>query len=131
MPAGTVERDHGMRALHDLRADLLEVQVHRIDIDVRQDESGTDPTCRTNGAEDVGPLVSLIPWPARASALFCPDVSQAALLADPGFILPPELDRFAAGVVGNGGGDQRGEFFCVPPAQPHPARDGAGALKHG
>jgi hypothetical protein len=88
-----------------LRADFLEVQVHRIDIDVRQDERGTDPACGTNGAEDVGPFVSLIPWPARAASFLRPDVGQAALLADPGFILPPELDRLAAGVVGNSGGE--------------------------
>jgi hypothetical protein len=33
----TVERNHGMRALRDLRADLLKVQVHCIGIDMRQD----------------------------------------------------------------------------------------------
>jgi hypothetical protein len=74
MPAGAVERDHSVGPWCDLGADLLEMQGHRIDVDVRQDERCTDPARGTNGAEDVGPLVSLIPWPARAATFFRPNV---------------------------------------------------------
>jgi hypothetical protein len=33
------------------------------------------------------------------------------LLADPGFILPPELDRLVAGMLGDCRGDQIGKVF--------------------
>ena len=87
VPAGAVERDHDVGAGRDLRADLLEMRVHRMDVDMRQDQRRTDAASGTAGAEDVGPLVALIPRLARPAALLRPDIGQAALLADPGFIL--------------------------------------------
>jgi hypothetical protein len=100
-----------MRAGCDLRADLREMQVHRLDVDVWQDQCRTNPAGGTDGAKDVGPFVSLISRLAGATARLRPDISQAALLADPGFVLPPELDRLAAGVLGNGRRDEGGEVF--------------------
>ena len=109
MSTSAVEGDHGMRTRHDLRADLLEQWIHRMGVDVRQDQRRTD-TARDKRRRRCGSiLLPLVPRHARAAALFCPDISQAALLANPGFILPPEFDRLAASVVGNGGSDQRGE----------------------
>src|ERR1700742_1442236 len=60
MPASAVERDHGMRAGRDLRADLREMQVHRLSVDLWQDQRRTNPPGGTDGAKDVGPFVSLI-----------------------------------------------------------------------
>src|ERR1700756_320601 len=111
MPASAVERDHGMRAGGDLRADLREMQGHRLDVDVGQDQRRPNPTGGTDGTKDVGPFVSLIARLAGTAAGLRPDIGQAALLADPGFVLPPELDRLPAGVLGNGRRDEGGEVF--------------------
>jgi hypothetical protein len=111
VPARAIQGDDGMRAGGDLCADLRKVQVHRFGIDRRQHEGRADAPRGTDGPEQVGPVVPLIAWRAGTAALFCPDIGQAALLADTGFVLPPEFDRLAAGVLRDGGRDQLGEVF--------------------
>jgi hypothetical protein len=63
-----------------LTADFGQMQVHRRRVDVWQHQRGTDAARGTNRAEDVGPIVTLIPrsawttyvrlpcWPTRASS---------------------------------------------------------------
>ena len=82
------------------------------------------------GAQDtVGPTVAAIAWRGRAAAALRPEPGQRALLANPGgmsqrfqsakrfgmanggLILPPVLYRFAAGVLGDRGGNQIGKVF--------------------
>ncbi len=89
MPAGAVQRKDGVRARGHLGADLGQMQVHRLGVDERQHEGGADPPGGTDGAEQIGPAVTLIARCARAATLVRPDVGQAALLSDPGLILPP------------------------------------------
>jgi hypothetical protein len=48
---------------------------------------------RADRAEDIGPVAALVAWRVRAAAALAPNVSQRALLANTGFILPPEFDR--------------------------------------
>ena len=94
-----------MRAGRDLAADFGQMQVHRLGVDSGQYESSPYPAGGADGAEQIGPVVTLVAGSARSAALGCPDVGQAALLADPGFILPPKLDRLAAGVFRDRRGD--------------------------
>ena len=47
----------------------------------------------------------------RPAALVAPDVGQCALLTNAGLVLPPELDRLAPRMLGDGGGDESGEVF--------------------
>lgn len=119
MPSGTIQDDDGMSARCDLRADLRQVQVHCVGIDMRQDQRRANAPGRTDGAENVGPFVSLIARLARTAARFRPDVGQAALLADPRFVLPPEFDRLAASAGRKGGVHQVGKvFLCAACASP-------------
>jgi hypothetical protein len=74
VPASAVKRDHGMRTGRDLGADFCQVQVHRMNVDVRQDQRRTNTACRTDGAKDVGPFVSLIPRLTRTAARLRPNV---------------------------------------------------------
>ena len=97
VPAGAVQDDDGMRARSDVAADLGEMQVHRLGIDLGQNQAGADAARRTNRAEDVGPIVALIARRSGPAAALGPDIGQAALLSDPGFVQPPELDRLAVG----------------------------------
>ncbi len=114
VPTGAVECENCMSARSDLRADFRQVQVHRLGVDERQHQGCSYPSGRTDGAEQVGPIVSLVARRTGTAALVGPDIGQAALLADAGFVLPPEFDRLAACVFGNGGDDQVGKvFLCV------------------
>jgi hypothetical protein len=81
------------------------MQVHGVDIGVRQHEPGADASRRADRAEQICPLVTLIAWRSRTAATLGPDAGQAALLANSRFVLPPQLDRLAASVVGNRGSD--------------------------
>ena len=102
-----------------MTTDLREMQVHGISVDLGQDEAGTDASRRTYRAKDIGPVVTLIPWRGWAAAEIGPDIAQAALLADPGFVLPPEFEGLATCDFGDGFPDQIGKvFLCVCCATP-------------
>ena len=106
-----------MRAGGDLGADFGQVRIHRLGADAGQDERGPDAAIRAHGAEQVGRTVALVAWRARPAALVGPDISQGALLPDPGLVLPPDFERLAAGVLRHGGTDQFGEvFLCASSA---------------
>ena len=89
MPSRAVQSEYGVVAGQDRGADLVEVSVHHVDVDGRQDECDAGISGRADGAEDVGPLVAEVPGPARPGALGGPDVCQGSLLADTGLVLPP------------------------------------------
>ena len=111
MPPGAIQQQDGVCASRDMAADLNQMQVHRLGIGLRQDKGCAGAARRTDRTEDIGPIVALIARCRRPGALFRPDVGQAALLADPCFILPPEFDRLAAGLGRNGVSDQCGKVF--------------------
>ena len=103
-----------MRAGRDAAADLGEMQVHRFGVDLGQHQCGTDPARGAYRAEQIGPLVALIARRSRTTALLSPNVGQAALLTDPRFVLPPQLNRLAAHILGKDSGDQLGiVFLCA------------------
>jgi hypothetical protein len=111
MPPGAIQQQDGMRASRDMAADLNQMQVHRLGIGLRQDKGCAGAARRTDRAEDVGPVIALIARRRRPGALFRPDVGQAALLADACFILPPELDRLAAGLGGMASATSDAKFY--------------------
>ena len=78
-----------MTAVRHLAADLLEMQVHRLGVGIRQHQSHANIATRADSAEYVGPFVALIARGGRPAAALCPDAGQCALLTNTGFILPP------------------------------------------
>ena len=71
------------------------MKLHGLGVGVGQGERRAGAARRADGAEQVGALVALIGGlagrvPRRAH---CRD--EAVLLADPGFVLEPDLDRLA------------------------------------
>ena len=56
-----------------------------------QDEAGTDTARRADGTEDIGRLGALIAGRAGPGSSLRPTPCDLVLLADPGFILPPEF----------------------------------------
>ena len=111
MPAGAIQHDDSMRTRRDPAADLGEMQVHGFGIGLRQHQSRANTARRTNGAEDVGPVVALIARCGRPAALPGPDMRQAALLADTGFVLPPKFDRLGTSLMRDGIADQSCKVF--------------------
>src|SRR4051812_34193652 len=82
-----------MGALYDVAADLVEMKLHGLCVDVRQGKPGASAARRANGAKQVGALVALVGGLTRSRTAPCPLPHQAVLLADPGFVLEPDLDR--------------------------------------
>jgi len=76
-----------MGALYDVAADLVEMKLHGLCVDVRQGKRGASAARRANGAKQVGALVALIGGLTRSRTAPCPLPHQAVLLADPGFVL--------------------------------------------
>src|SRR3954471_14630716 len=110
VPARPVEHDHGVRARGDLAADR-QVQAGGLGVGVREDEGGADRPFGADRAERVGPGVAAVARGSGAGAAARPDPGQGALLADAGLILEPDLDRLAAGALGQRLAYQLGEAF--------------------
>jgi hypothetical protein len=98
-----------VRAGGDLVADLGQVQAGGVAVGVGQDEGGADGPRRADRAEQVGPRVAAVPGRPGPGAAPRPDPGQRALPADPGLVPEPDLDRLAAGVLGERSARQRGE----------------------
>ena len=98
-------------------------------VGVWQHQSGADVARGTDRAEDIGLLVALRGVPPGGPPLG-PNVSQAALLANPRFILPPKFDRPPARGLRNGLRNELA-FFCAPRGRPRRIWDCRGALKYG
>lgn len=119
VPSRAIKDENGVASRFYLGGDLGQMFVHGLNIDVWHDERGTGVACRANGAEDVGRGVARVFWAARSRSLVGPDIAQCALLSDTGFVLPPQFQRFALGLLRKRAGDQRGKvFLCASRASP-------------
>ena len=65
--------------------------LHGLGVAARQDEGGADAARGTDGAEDIGRLGALVAGRPGPGAAFRPAPGDLVLLADPRFVLPPEL----------------------------------------
>lgn len=77
-----------MGARRYLGRDFVQVPLHGLGIATRQDKGGADTAIRTDGAKDIGGLGALIVG-RRGPRRLAP--GDLLLLADPGFVLPPQL----------------------------------------
>ena len=91
MLSGLIEDDHGVGAGGDLRGDLLEVPLHGAGVASGQDQGGAGTSCRTDRAEDVGRLGTLVMRRPRSRSPARPAPGDLVLLADPGLVLEPQL----------------------------------------
>ena len=76
------------------------------------------PSLGTDGAEQIGVLVTLIGWQARSRAGLGSDPGAAVLLAEPGFILEPDLDWLAVGQMAYVGRERAREVLWNGPPPP-------------
>lgn len=100
-----------MSFLGDMQGDLVEMELHRLGVGEGQCKSRADAPGWTDRAEQVGTLVALIgrlDWP-RAAPRPLPD--DTIFLADPGFVLEPDLDPLAPRYGADMGFERAGEIF--------------------
>jgi len=111
VPSCAIEGENGVCARRHHAADFGQVFVHRVSVGGGQDQASADVARGAYGTEQIGPGIAPIARRGWTRAARGPDAGQRALLADTGFVLPPELDRLATGGFGDRGGDQSGEVF--------------------
>jgi hypothetical protein len=100
MPSGAIEDQHGVRALGDMARYLVEMQLHRAGVGERQRQRCPFAVGWTDRAEQIGIRVALIGGLTRPRSTPRPLTNDAVLLADAGFVLPPDFDGFAFRQVG-------------------------------
>jgi hypothetical protein len=91
VPAGLIEQDHRMCARRDSLGDFGEMQAHRRAVAPRQHEGGAGSAGWTDCAEYIGRGGALIVRCRRPRPTLCPTAGNLVLLADPGFVLEPDL----------------------------------------
>jgi hypothetical protein len=72
------------------------MQVHRLGVAGRQDQSRALALLWTDGAKDIGRCSALISGRAWAGATFCPPAGDLVLLADAGLVCEPDFYLVAA-----------------------------------
>jgi len=90
----------------------LERMHHALYVECREGGAFAEPGA--DGAEQVGVLVALVGRQARSRAGPGPDPGAAVLLAEPGLVLEPDLDRLLLGQVAYVGRERAGEVFLNP-----------------
>ena len=100
-----------MGAPFDMAADLVEMKLHGLGVREGQRQSCPNATRRADGTEQIGTLVSLVGRLSWTRAAPCPLPHDAILLADPGFVLKPYLDRRDFGQIGQVRAQRAREVF--------------------
>src|SRR6266851_3666117 len=99
VPAGLVEQQHGVGVRRHHLGDFGQVQRHRGGVAAWQDKAGGAPPGRADRAEDIGRAGALVVRRGGPRAAPRPEPGDLVLLADPGFILEPDLYRLARRVA--------------------------------
>ena len=93
MPSGLIDDDNGMGSGCDGGGDFTEVEGHGSGVAFGQDQGRADAPGRTDGAEDIGRAGALVSGCRGARSALRPAPGDLVLLADPGFVLEPDLYR--------------------------------------
>src|SRR6185503_18000764 len=99
MPSRLIEQNHGVRTWCDSLRDLRQVQHHGVAVAPRQHEPGAGSTFWADRAEDIGRCGALIVRRRWSRTTLRPAARDLVLLADPGFVLKPDLYRLAWGIA--------------------------------
>ena len=111
MPSGAIEQDDRVGASCHATRDFLDMQLHAGRAGEWERQASGFAARRADRPEQPGIVVALVgrlAWP-RASPGPLPD--DAVLLADPGLVLEPDLDRFSLRQMAGVGAQDAGEVF--------------------
>src|SRR3546814_920138 len=93
VPSGLIEQDDSVRAGRDVEGDLLKVHAHGLAVAPGHNDAGSLAFSGTDRHEDPCRGSALILRRTGAGAAPCPAPGQLGLLADTGFVLPPQFYR--------------------------------------
>ena len=91
--------------------DLGKVGVHRRRVDEGQDQARRKPARGTDRTKRTGPLAAGVAGRAGSCAAPGPEAGQGARLADPCFVLKPDLERLVPCLRRDSGGYRLGKVF--------------------
>jgi hypothetical protein len=91
VPSGLIEQDDGVCAGRDVEGDLFEMHAHGLAVALGHDNAGSLAFSRADRPEDPCRGTTLILRRTGAGATPCPAPGELGLLADTGFVLPPQL----------------------------------------
>jgi hypothetical protein len=100
-----------MSALGDVERYLFDVELHHLGIGEGQRQSRADASGRADRAEEIGVLVALVGGLDGPRSLARPLPDEAVLLADPRFVLEPDLDPALARYALEVGRERAREVF--------------------
>lgn len=110
MPSGTVNEHGGMNMGGQLRGYFVEMHLHHLGVDRRQDQTNGDVACRAERPENIGVFVACVDRRAQADSLASPAACARAFLTYSAFVLAPEFDGFIR-MLRLDSRDDLGEFF--------------------
>ena len=111
MPARAIEDEDAMGSGRDAARDFGQVGRHRLGVDGGQDQACRNPARRADGPKQIGPLIACVARRTGSGATPGPDPGQGSLLPHAGFILEPDLDRFALRACGIAAATAAPKFF--------------------
>lgn len=91
VPSGLIKDDDGMGTGRHVEGDLFQMHAHRLAVAAGHDDAGSLAFCGADCAENPGRGSSLIARSRGTRAALGPAPGELGLLADPGFVLPPQL----------------------------------------
>ena len=106
-----IDNEHSMCSRRDAAANFGQMHRHGIGIGSRQDERRGRLALRTDRTKNVGPLVALVTGRTRSRSSSGPNPGQCTLLTNTGFILEPDFDRLAFGMLGKPRRDRGGKVY--------------------
>jgi hypothetical protein len=92
MPASLVQHQDNLDIGSGLLADKGQMGIHVIGVDGRGDQCRGIPRSRIDRSKYIDPFVFGLFYGSGTSSSLRPDRGQGSLLADPGFVLVPDLD---------------------------------------
>ena len=111
MPTRPVNDDDGMGTRLNLTADFDEMLVHGMGVCTGHNQRRAHAARRTDSSKNIGAFITLIAHGARPRAFLAPDISERPLLTYTGFVLNPDFEALADGVLGENFCDFGRELF--------------------
>ena len=91
MPSGFVEHEDGMTSWLDVLYDFVQMQLHRLDVALGQDQADGLALLRADRAKDIGRGRAQVARGRRARSPPCPTPCDLVLLSDAGLVGEPDF----------------------------------------
>ena len=93
MPTSAITDQQRMCAARHLRADFLQVLIHGFSVDRGHDDCRANAAFRADRPEQMRCVMAIVAHHGGSAAFLRPYIRERSLLADPGFVLEPDLDQ--------------------------------------